>query len=139
MIVVALVAVAAGLASFALRDPAAARLDQEAARLAAVLEGARSQARAAGLAVRWEPTFDRAGQPQGYRFIGLPDTPEPAHAANWLSEGVTAEIVGGRAVVLGPEPLIPEQRIVLRLDSRQLTLSTDGLSPFAVAEAVVTP
>ena len=38
----------------------------------------------------------------------------------------------GRAVVLGPEPLIPAQRIVLNLQDRRLTLATDGLGPFEV-------
>ena len=139
MIVVALVAIATGLATFALRDPSASRLEQEAARLTAVLEAARAQARAAGLPVRWEPTVDKAGLALGYRFIGLPDATEPAHEASWLNEGVSAEIVGGRAVVLGPEPLIPEQRIVLRLDTRQLTLATDGLAPFAITDQQGTP
>jgi general secretion pathway protein H len=42
-------------------------------------------------------------------------------------------------VVLGPEPLIGRQRIVLRLDAQRLTLATDGLGPFAVADSEATP
>jgi general secretion pathway protein H len=53
----------------------------------------------------------------------------PTH---WLASGVTAEVTGARAVLLGPEPLIGAQRIVLHLDERSLTLQTDGLGPFAV-------
>ena len=46
-------------------------------------------------------------------------------------------VPGARAVVLGPEPLIGPQRIVLRLDDQRLVLETDGIGPFvAVAEPV---
>ena len=52
-------------------------------------------------------------------------------------------MIGARAVVLGPEPLIGAQRIVLRLDDQRLTLATDGLGPFVVeptaAGAAVSP
>jgi len=129
LVVVALIAIASGLASLALRDPTANRLEQEGARLAALLESARAEARASGLAVRWEPrAID--GEAAGFRFLGLPTTNTlPEH---WLNEGVRADIVGARAVLLGPEPLIPAQRIVLSLEDRRLTLSTDGLGPFEV-------
>ncbi|MBI3368276.1 MAG: prepilin-type N-terminal cleavage/methylation domain-containing protein, partial [Burkholderiales bacterium] len=40
LVVLVLIGIAVGLASLALRDPSAARLDQEGARLAALLEGA---------------------------------------------------------------------------------------------------
>ena len=129
LVVIALIAIASGLASLALRDPTANRLEQEAARLAALLESARAEARASGLAVRWEPRADVAAT-QDFRFVGLPPANDlPQH---WLNEGVTAEIAGARAVVLGPEPLIPAQRIVLVLQDRRLTLATDGLGPFEV-------
>ncbi|MBS0305067.1 MAG: prepilin-type N-terminal cleavage/methylation domain-containing protein, partial [Proteobacteria bacterium] len=55
LVVVALVAIGAGAVSLALRDRAGSRLDEEAARLVALLEGARAEARAAGLTVRWVP------------------------------------------------------------------------------------
>ena len=129
LIVVALIAVASGVAVLALRDPSATRLEQEGARLAALLEAARSEARASGLAVRWEPSV-LDGAPHDFRFVGLPSSnPMPQW---WISEGVRADVIGARAVVLGPEPLIGAQRIVLSLEDRRLTLSTDGLGPFAV-------
>jgi general secretion pathway protein H len=131
LVVVALIAIASGLASLALRDPSTTRLEQEGARLAALLESARAEARASGLAVRWEPRSTDASPGQDFRFVGLPDTVDlPQH---WLNEGVHADIVGARAVVLGPEPLIGAQRIVLRLEDRKLALATDGLGPFEVA------
>ena len=57
--------------------------------------------------------------------------PLPTH---WLDAGTSAQVIGARAVVLGPEPLIGEQRILLRLDNQRLTLMTDGIGPFAVSD-----
>ena len=130
MVVVALIAIASAVVSLALRDPASTRLDHEAARLVALLEAARTEARASGLPASWEPRTVQVGA-EGFRFVGLPSTSElPGH---WLSPGVSAEVVGARALVLGPEPLIGAQRIVLRLDDQRLTLQTDGLGPFVVS------
>jgi general secretion pathway protein H len=131
LLVVALIAIASGVASLALRDPAAARLEQEAARLVALLESARAEARASGLAARWEPLAEQADG-SGFRFVGLPAT-EPL-PTRWLDAGTAAQVIGARAIVLGPEPLIGEQRILLRLDNQRLVLSTDGIGPFAVTD-----
>lgn len=35
-------------------------------------------------------------------------------------------------LVLGPEPIIPAQRLRLQLGSQQLTLGTDGLGAFEI-------
>jgi general secretion pathway protein H len=131
MVVVALIAIASAVVSLALRDPASTRLDHEAARLVALLEAARTEARASGLPASWEPRPAQAGA-EGFRFVGLPSSSElPGH---WLNAGVSAEVVNARALVLGPEPLIGAQRIVLRLDDQRVTLATDGLGPFIVAD-----
>ena len=137
MVVVAIIAIVSAVASLALRDPAASKLEQEAARLAALLESARAEARASGVAARWEP-FDTQAEGSGFRFVGLPPTdPLPTH---WLDSGTSGQIIGARAIVLGPEPLIGEQRIVLRLDDQRLTLVTDGIGPFVVADSgAITP
>ncbi len=131
MIVVAIIAIATAVASLALRDPAAAKLEQEAVRLASLLESARAEARASGLAARWEPL----GEPtdaEAFRFIGLPAAdPRPTR---WLDPGTSAQVIGARALVLGPEPLIGEQRVVLRLADQRLMLITDGIGPFVVAD-----
>ena len=79
MLVVAIIAIATGLASLALRDPAASRLEREGVRLAALLEAARSEARAGGFAVVWLPGAApgaRAAAPAraDFRFVGLPAT-----------------------------------------------------------------
>jgi len=41
-------------------------------------------------------------------------------------------------VLLGPEPLIGAQTIVLHLDEQTLTLATDGLGPFVVKTEATT-
>lgn len=137
LVVLVLIAIAAGTAVLALRDGGEVRLEREAARLAAVLEAGRAEARASGVAVRFE-LRDAAGT--GYRFAGLPARLRPPE--DWTTEGVQARIespgagvsaaAGARAVVLGPEPLIGAQRIVLTLGERQLAVVTDGLAPFTV-------
>ena len=131
MVVVALIAIASAVASLALRDPATAKLEHEAVRLAALLESARAGARASGIAARWEPL---AQDPEGagFRFVGVPSSdPMPTR---WLEPGTSAQVIGAGAIVLGPEPLIGEQRIVLRLDDQRLTLATDGIGPFLIAD-----
>jgi len=127
LVVVALIALGAAVTSLALRDPATTRLEREAERLVALLEAARAESRASGVAARWEPRDD------GFRFAGLPE--QLGLPGGWLGDGVSAEVVGARAVPLGPEPVIGAQRIVLRLDGRSAVVETDGLAPFAVVEA----
>jgi general secretion pathway protein H len=141
LLVLLLIAMASGLASLALRDSGDARLDRETQRLSALLEAGRAEARASGLAVRFELASDDTrrhgdGSPDGdadFRFVGLP--PGSLSADHWLDLEVQARIDGARALVLGPEPLIGAQRIVLSLGARQRVLATDGLSPFAVVDA----
>jgi general secretion pathway protein H len=80
------------------------------------------------------PDSDRG---PGFHFVGLPESSGlPGH---WLHEGVVAEVVGAGAVVLGPEPMIGAQRIVLRLDEQRLALATDGIGPFEVAADEAAP
>jgi general secretion pathway protein H len=137
MIVVTLIAVASAVAVLALRDPAATQLEREAARLAALLESARAEARASGLAVSWVPNADPASA-ESFRFVGLPAA--LALPTRWLAEGVSVQVRNAqglaRGVLLGPEPLIGAQQIVLRLDNQQLSLATDGFGPFARAEEI---
>jgi len=137
LLVVALIAIASGLASLALRDPAATRLEQEGARLAALLEAARAEARGLGLAVVWQPIAADPANSDGadFRFVGLPKA--TALPTRWLSPGVVAQVIGAPTLVLGPEPIIGRQRVLLRLDNQRLALATDGLGPFLpVTEAV---
>jgi general secretion pathway protein H len=129
LVVIAIVALAAGLISLALPDPAGTRLEQEAARLSSLLEGARAESRGSGSTVRWVPAGEDSAE--DFRFVGLlPTTKMPT---KWLDDRVTAQVVGSNVITLGPDAILAPQRIVLRLDDRRLELATDGLGPFAVA------
>jgi general secretion pathway protein H len=125
MVVVALLAIAVGVATLSLRDADSSKLDEEGARLSALLEGARARSRAGGLDVRWVPFADKPG----FQFLGLseglklPDT--------WLDERTRAVVVGAAVLQLGPEPIIGAQKVLLRLGHAQLMLATDGMGPFA--------
>jgi general secretion pathway protein H len=136
IVVVALIAIASAVASLALRDPASTRLDHEGARLVALLEAARTESRSSGLTASWEPRVEPSGA-TGFRFVGFPRS--STLPSNWLADGVTAEVGGARAVVLGPEPLIGAQRIVLRLADRHLTIATDGIGAFAAVDEASAP
>lgn len=129
LVVVALIAIATATVSLSLRDPAAAQLEREAERLAALFESARAESRAAGLSVQWRPLVDAADGAQ-FRFEGLPAGIELPQ--RWLGEPVAVEIAGARSVRLGPEPVIGAQSLRLRLGAQSLRLSTDGLAPFQI-------
>ena len=131
MLVMAIVAIATALVSLALRDGSQSRLDEEGARLSALLESARTEARTSGVTVRWMPATPGASDGAHFRFIGLPAGAELP--TRWLGEGVSAEVIGARALLLGPEPVLPAQQLVLRLEDRRLVLSSDGLAPFEPA------
>jgi general secretion pathway protein H len=140
LVVLVLVAIGAGVVSLALRDGSATKLEEEGARLAALLEGARAESRAAGVPVYWvpgsgdEPTVaGAAAADEGFRFVGMPVSVNmPRH---WLEPRVTAQVVGGKGLVLGPDAIVPPQRLVLRLDDRRIEIATDGLAAFAVTAA----
>jgi general secretion pathway protein H len=136
LVVVAIVALASAAVSLAVRDPEARTLEREAARLAVLLEAARAEARAAGLAVAWVPAAPQAGAAapadgaEDFRFVGLPARLNLP--GRWLEPGTQAQVIGAREVVLGPEPLIGAQRIALARGGQRRVVATDGLEPFAV-------
>jgi general secretion pathway protein H len=135
LVVIAIIAFATAGVGLALRDSGQAILDREGERLAALLESARAQSRASGIAVRWRPTPDGPGN---FRFDGLPVNTLPT---TWLTAGITAQpMLAGRVAVvaleLGPDPIIASQQVLLTsetLPGRSLMISTDGLRPFTVA------
>ena len=140
LVVIAIVALSAGVVSLALRDGDAAQLDEEGERLTALLETARADARALGAAVRFVPAGDaQAQEAEGaqFRFVGLPSLRKMP--TRWLDPRVSAQVVGGSVLVLGPDAILPAQRIVLRLSDRRLELATDGLGPFAVVAEPTVP
>jgi general secretion pathway protein H len=133
MVVLVLIALASGLASLALRDSRETRIEREAVRLAALLEAGRAESRALGIAVRFELRPPGEAGAGAYRFAGMAAAAQPP--GQWLEPDTTAEIVGARALRLGPEPLIGAQRIVLRQGDQQRIVATDGLAPFAMQPA----
>ncbi len=137
MVVVAIVALATAGVSLALRDNDATQLEREALRLSALLESARAQSRTSGVPVMWRSTG------AGFEFIGtaLP-TGARDPGRSWLSEGTRVMITqpaGAQTLVLGPEPLIAAQQLVLMQGERRLVLGTDGLSAFAVIPEANSP
>jgi general secretion pathway protein H len=131
IVVIAIIAIATASVGFAMRDGSQTTLEREAERLAVLLDSARAQSRASGATVRWRVT------PEGFAFDGLPPDALPT---NWLDVGVTAQpsTADGRTsdvLLLGPDPIIAAQQVVLSTDgppARSLRIATDGLRPFAV-------
>jgi len=129
--VVAIIAIATAGVSLALRDSRAALLDREAQRLAALLESARAQSRSSGAPVRWRADGN------GFRFEGLAPGALPNQ---WLAPGTHAQ--GPAVLVLGPEPIIGPQEVVIVSDDapdRAVRIVTDGLRPFAIATPGAAP
>lgn len=131
LVVVAIIAFASAGVSFALRDTAAAQLEREALRLASLFESARAQSRASGVPLRWRAVEG------GFRFEGAaPDT----LPGRWLGE--QTQVVGAPVLLLGPEPVIGAQEVVLvspAVPQRAMRVSTDGLRPFSVAGQAAAP
>ena len=137
MLVVAIIAIASAGVGFALRGLGQTQLEREGLRLAAMLEGARARSRASGVPVYWRAT------PGGFSFAGLPQRTESdgerapiassrelAPSMSWLADGVTVQ--ADAVVVLGPEPIIGPQQIILLQGDQTLLIRTDGLRPFAI-------
>lgn len=123
LLVIAIIAMATAGVSLALRDSAQSQLEMEAQRLAAVLDAARAQARATGVAVRWK-TSD-----SGYTLDGK--------FVIWQYPGIAAE-APPQGLVLGPEPLMARASLRLwRIEKPEsaVRIATDGLRPFGVEAA----
>ena len=125
-----IVAVATGMVTLTLRDRSQSQLETEGARLAALLESARSQSRIVGTEVRWAPLATG-----GFEFLGLPAKAAKELPTRWLESDTTATVVGAPQLRLGPEPLLPAQRVVLHLGEREIAVGTDGLTPFQIIDA----
>jgi len=134
MVVMLIVAVAAGILTLSMRDSSQNKVEEEGARLAALLESARTQSRIIGTDVRWEPSHEG-----GFRFLGLPAPALEQLPKGWLDSETTATIVGAPQVLLGPEPLLPAQRVVLHLRDHEVAIGTDGLAPFEVLQGAAAP
>ncbi len=128
LLVVAIIAVASAGVSFAMRDSAETELEQEAVRLAALLESGRARSQASGVPVVWRTTET------GFEFRGLPAAALPQA---WLSKIVTAS--APTALVLGPEPITWPQKVRLvtgGANGRALEVGSDGVRPYSVQSGV---
>ena len=124
LVVVTIIAFATAGVALSMRDSAQTRLEQDAQRLAALLESARAQSRKSGVPVRWVAT------PQAFEFQGLAPGALPQ---KWLDDATTAP--QGASLDLGPEPILAGQSVTLRSTSGSAggwRAGTDGLHPFAV-------
>ena len=124
LVVVSIIAIASAGVAFALRDAGGDPLDREAQRLAALLESGRARSRLTGLPVRW------VADAQGFHFEGVPRDALPQ---GWLDPGT--QVAGSSVLVLGPDPIIGPQAVVLvnaAHPDHSVRVGTDGLRPFAV-------
>jgi general secretion pathway protein H len=143
LVVIAIIAIGTAAVSLSLRDSAQTVLERDAERLAALFESARARSRASGMPVQWHPvsiqnssavvdakgqvTGQLTGQITAFVFEGLPPQTLPTH---WLSPSVY--VAPNTWVVLGPDPIIGPQSVTLQLNDLNISVSTDGLKPFAV-------
>ena len=135
LVVLVIVALASGVVALSMRDSVSTQLEREGERLSALLEGARAEARTSGAAVMWVP--GNFPEESAFRWIGLSaGKPRPT---GWLDERVSAQVLGQRALVLGPDAILPAQRVVLRLADKRLDVATDGLGPFAAVATLAAP
>lgn len=127
LVVVSIMALATAGVGLALRDGSQQSLEREGERLAALLESARAQSRASGVPVRWRAVEG------GFRFDGLRAGALPTQ---WLDN--STRVRGPGSLVLGPEPLIGPQQVILvqpQHPEHALRVATDGLRPFTTGPA----
>ena len=124
LVVIALMALVSAGVVYAIGDSSQDQLQREGQRLAAQLEAARAQSRASGQPARWRADGN------GFMVEGLQGGTRRAH---WLQAPVALRTSGD--IVLGPEPLIGPQTIVISYPGRKanaVVVATDGVRPFAV-------
>jgi general secretion pathway protein H len=139
LVVLAIIAMGTVGVGLAMRDGAQTQLEREALRLSALLESARARSQMTGVPVRWQATAT------GFVFIGLQPAPgdAPDMPKGWLNADTRAAVEAtpasqnaqSTALLLGPEPLIEPQSVLLFSASQpeqRLRLATDGVRPFAV-------
>jgi general secretion pathway protein H len=144
LVVIAIIGLATAAVTLAMRPNVAGQLEQEAERLAALLEAARGRSRLSGVPIVWRST------PQGFVFESstadlVKDLPK-----NWLSSSASIQVLSedsngqlqannqaAASLRLGPEPIIAAQSV--RLQSRDESgqalatrrVFTNGLQSFA--------
>ena len=130
LVVIALIAIGTAAVSFSLRDSAQTVLERDAERLSALLESARARSRSSGVPVRWHPVIDASSPPASFVFEGLPPQTLPT---SWLSP--TTQVAANSLLILGPDPIIGPQSVMLWSQNFRLWVSTDGIQAFRVQRA----
>ena len=126
MIVLVIIGIAAAGITMGMRSSDEMALYQEAERVSAALETGRVQSRARGVAAEF------AVNEQGFIVKGPNAGIVDSKVQIWRKPGTTA--TGNVPTVLGPEPILPAQTIVLSLGEYSVRISSQGLRPFAVEE-----
>jgi general secretion pathway protein H len=130
LLVLVIIAIGTSLSLLALRDPAQAQLQGDATRLAGLLEGARAASRAQDTPLLWRV------EAAGFRFEG--SVPFPSGGPwpdRWLHGDTQAQVLGGSELVLGPEPVLAAQAVLMGhklAPERRVWVATDGVRPFEV-------
>lgn len=163
LVVLLVMSLVTGLAALAIPHGRDDALRREGDRLAALLDAARMRAASEGMPVAWAPgpagyTFVRPG-PQGWTPVDSPplaahrwawdagDAPEPAQGpprtrgASIQADGIIVTARGGAAapgaapawLVFGAEPVSPPMEVTLRDADSQVTVTSDGISPFVAS------
>jgi general secretion pathway protein H len=129
LVVIAVIALGTSGVALAMRDSGQTSLEREALRLSALLDSARSQSRATGVAVTWEATLNTQNQPV-MLWRGL-RSKEPLPTA-WLDAQTQATV--SRPLILGPDPVIAPQRVRLTIGAQSREVVTDGVGSFRVEQ-----
>ena len=133
MVVIAIVAIVSAGAVLVIPDSSQTALERDGQRMIALLDTARAHSRASGLSVTWQATQD------GFQFNGLPQIKNAktgiyenliSFPTKWLSQETSAD--ASQFLVLGPEPILAKQEIVLRNAGHSILITTDGLRPFTI-------
>jgi general secretion pathway protein H len=126
LVVLAIVALGSASVMWRLRDSSTQQLESEAQRLCALLEAARAQSRANGVAIRWRAVDG------GFLIESLQPGSAPPQTYGWLNPSTRAT---STYLSLGPEPIVaPQSLSLLQGDGRGVSvrISTDGLRPFSL-------
>jgi general secretion pathway protein H len=133
LVVIALIAIGTAAVSFSLRESAQTVLERDAERLAALFESARARSRSSGVPVQWRPVVEgsaSAAKNASFVFEGLPPQTLPAQ---WLSP--QTQVAANSLILLGPDPIIGPQSVMLRSQDFKLWVRTDGIQAFSVSRA----
>ena len=165
LVVLLVMSLVTGLAALAIPHGRSDALQREGDRLAALLDAARDRAAAEGVPLAWAPshngyTFVQPG-PQGWTPVNAPPLaahrwawdgadaapppagPPPATGPTIHADGITIVARGGVGapgaapgwLVFGAEPVSPPMEVTLRAADSQVTVSSDGISPFVSSHA----